>query len=95
VKRVDNQRSFPSDWPSDVKKSRPSPEKPTDSEVIELAWCDDTTFDSIKSQTGLAEKDVIKLMRSNLKPSSFKLWRKRVSGRAAKHEARSTAKSTG
>ena len=88
---MDNQRSFPSDWPQSVRAPRPSAEKPTDSEVIELAWCDDTTFDSIKSQTCLAEKDVIKLMRTNLKPSSFRLWRKRVSGRAAKHEARSAS----
>lgn len=79
-------RSFPPNWPSNNDDQRPLVEKPTDSEIIELAWCDDTTFDSIKSQTGLAEKDVIKLMRSNLKPSSFRLWRKRVSGRVAKHE---------
>ncbi len=85
-----NQRRFPSDWPKSIQEPRPAAEKPTTSEVIELAWCDDTTFDSIKNQTGLAEKDVIKLMRSNLKPSSFRLWRKRVSGRAAKHEARSS-----
>jgi len=78
-------RSFPNDWPASHGVDRPHVQQPTDSEVIELAWCDDTSFDSIKLQTGLSEKDVIKLMRSKLKPSSFKLWRKRVSGRAAKH----------
>ena len=54
--------------------------------LIEMAWCDKTSFDSIKDQTGLAEKDVIKIMRSNLKSSSFKVWRERVYGRKAKHE---------
>ena len=54
--------------------------------VIEMAWCDKTSFDSIKDQTGLPEKEVIKIMRSNLKRSSFKVWRERVYGRKAKHE---------
>ena len=53
--------------------------------IIEMAWCDKTSFDSIKAQTGFAEKDVIKIMRSNLKSSSFKVWRERVYGRKAKH----------
>ena len=56
------------------------------SSVIEMAWCDKTSFDSIQNQTGLAEKEVIKIMRSNLKRSSFKVWRERVYGRKAKHE---------
>jgi uncharacterized protein (TIGR03643 family) len=56
------------------------------SEVIELAWDDQTSFDLIKQQTGLNESDVIKLMRSHMKPSSFKMWRKRVSGRKSKHQ---------
>ena len=54
--------------------------------VIEMAWCDKTSFDSIKNQTGFPEKDVIRIMRSNLKSSSFKVWRERVYGRKAKHE---------
>ena len=54
--------------------------------VIEMAWCDKTSFDDIKNITGLAEPDVIKIMRSSLKPTSFRLWRKRVSGRNAKHK---------
>ena len=58
----------------------------TKSEIIELAWCDDTSFDSIERQTGFPEKDVIQIMRSSLKSSSFRLWRKRVSGRKAKHD---------
>jgi uncharacterized protein (TIGR03643 family) len=55
------------------------------SEIVEMAWCDKTSFDSIKQITGLSEGDVIRIMRQHLKPSSFKLWRKRVSGRNSKH----------
>ena len=49
--------------------------------IIEMAWEDRTTFDAIFKTFGLSESEVIVLMRLNLKPSSFKLWRKRVSGR--------------
>jgi len=56
--------------------------------LIEMAWCDKTSFESIKVQTGLAEKDVIKIMRSNLKKTSFRVWRERVYGRKAKHDKR-------
>ena len=54
--------------------------------IIEMAWCDKTSFDSIKMQTGFSEKEVIRIMRSNLKKASFKVWRERVYGRKAKHE---------
>ena len=54
--------------------------------VIDLAWADEVSFDEIKSRTGFAEKDVITLMRRRLKPSSFRMWRKRVSGRITKHK---------
>ena len=54
--------------------------------IIEMAWCDKTSFDSIEAQTGLAEKDVIKIMRSKLKKTSYKVWRVRVYGRKAKHD---------
>lgn len=56
------------------------------SRVIEMAWEDRTTFEAIKHSYGLNEAGVIKLMRQELKPSSFRLWRKRVSNRATKHE---------
>ena len=58
------------------------------SEIIEMAWDDDTSFDDIQAQTGLLEKEVIAIMRENMKPSSFRMWRKRVSGRASKHDAK-------
>jgi uncharacterized protein (TIGR03643 family) len=54
--------------------------------IIEMAWEDRTPFEAILFQFGLAEKQVIKLMRTNLKTSSFKRWRKRVnSGVSKKH----------
>ena len=56
------------------------------SEVIQKAWADDISFEKIEQESGLSESDVIKLMRHNLKPGSFRLWRKRVSGRHSKHE---------
>ena len=57
------------------------------SEIVALAWDDETTFDAIERQFGLSEGEVIRLMRLNVKPSSFRVWRKRVSGRKTKHEA--------
>ena len=57
-------------------------------DIIRMAWADDVSFDKIKKDKGLSEAEVIKLMRANLKASSFKLWRKRVSGRSSKHEKR-------
>lgn len=54
-------------------------------QIIRMAWEDRTTFDEIQEKTGFAEADVIKLMRTELKPSSFRMWRKRVSGRITKH----------
>lgn len=58
------------------------------SRVIEMAWEDRTPFGAIEHSYGLDETAVIKLMRQELKPSSFRLWRKRVSNRATKHEAK-------
>lgn len=56
------------------------------SEIIAMAWDDETSFDAIEAQTGLPEAQVIKLMRTQMKPSSFRMWRKRVSGRGSKHD---------
>ena len=53
--------------------------------VIEMAWEDRTPFDATLYQFGLNEQDVIKLMRREMKPSSFKMWRARVQGRSTKH----------
>lgn len=56
------------------------------SHIIELAWRDEVSFDDIYHQTGLPEKEVIKLMRAQMKASSFRMWRKRVTGRKSKHK---------
>jgi uncharacterized protein (TIGR03643 family) len=56
--------------------------------IIEMAWEDRTTFDAIKFQFNLKEQEVINLMRRELKPSSFRLWRSRVQGRKTKHLAK-------
>ncbi len=53
--------------------------------LIEMCWEDRTPFEAIEYQFGLKEEDAIKIMRKNLKPKSFKVWRKRVSGRKTKH----------
>lgn len=53
--------------------------------IIEMAWEDRTPFEAIEFQYGLQEKEVIELMRREMKPSSFKMWRKRVTGRNTKH----------
>jgi len=54
--------------------------------VIAMAWEDRTPFEAIEFQFNLTEKDVIKLMRANMLPKSFRRWRKRVQGRATKHQ---------
>lgn len=48
------------------------------SNIIALAWCDKTSWSQVQEQLGLKEDDVMKIMKKNLKPSSYKLWRKRV-----------------
>ena len=53
--------------------------------IIEMCWEDRTPFEAIEYQFGLKEEDAIKIMRKNLKSKSFKVWRKRVSGRNTKH----------
>ena len=59
--------------------------------LIEMAWEDRTPFEAIAYQFGLPESEVIQLMRSEMKASSFRMWRKRVSGRKTKHAATSSA----
>ena len=50
-----------------------------------MAWEDRTPFEAIALQFGLRESQVIALMRTELRASSFKLWRERVTGRRTKH----------
>ena len=54
--------------------------------IIEMAWEDRTPFEAILFQFQLSEKEVVQVMRKELKPTSFKRWRKRVhSGVSQKH----------
>ncbi len=55
------------------------------SRIIEMAWEDRTPFEAIKEQYKVPEPQVIRLMRTHMKASSFRMWRKRVSGRKTKH----------
>ena len=70
-----------------AESSRPTLSTADRSRVIEMAWEDRTPFEAIESTYRLAEQEVIALMRRELKPGSFRLWRKRVSGRKTKHRA--------
>ena len=54
--------------------------------IIEMAWEDRTPFEAIEHQFGIKENDVREIMRSNLKRTSFLMWRKRVKGRKTKHK---------
>lgn len=56
--------------------------------IIEMAWEDRTPFEAIEFQFGLKENEVRVLMRQEMKPSSFRMWRERVTGRKTKHAAK-------
>ena len=66
-----------------VKNSEPK--EKDDNWIIWAAWADRITFEEIEKKTGYKESDVIKIMRRSLKPSSFRLWRKRVNQKSIKH----------
>ena len=57
------------------------------SRIVEMAWEDRTPFEAIEVQFGLNESSVVALMRSHMKASSFRMWRKRMAGRVTKHAA--------
>ena len=54
--------------------------------IIEMAWEDRTTFEAIEHQFKINEQEVIRIMRTYMKPKSFRLWRARVQGRKTKHQ---------
>ncbi|XZE20640.1 TIGR03643 family protein [Pirellulaceae bacterium SH449] len=58
------------------------------SRIVQMAWEDRTSFDAIERQFGLTPNQVIQLMRREMKPSSFRMWRARTVGRSTKHEAK-------
>jgi len=53
--------------------------------IIGMAWEDRTPFEAIEFQFGLTEKEVIQLMKQQMKLKNWKKWRARVQGRKAKH----------
>jgi uncharacterized protein (TIGR03643 family) len=57
------------------------------SAIIQMAWEDRTAFETIQERIGWSEADVIRLMRHELQPNSFRMWRKRMRGRMTKHRA--------
>ena len=61
-------------------------------DVIGMAWSDRISFEEIKKKTNLSEKEVIVIMRKNLKKKSYVLWRKRVRGRISKHRRKTKNK---
>lgn len=71
-----------------MKKELPDFSESDLSRIVEMAWEDRTPFDAIEASHGINEQQVITLMRRHLKPSSFRLWRKRVTSRSTKHEAK-------
>jgi len=62
--------------------------------IMEMAWEDRTTFEAISYQFGLSADQVVSLMRREMKPSSFRMWRKRTQGRSTKHARLRIAKGT-
>ena len=68
-----------------TKVKNPEPKSDSPNWVIWAAWADRVTFEEIKEKAGYSENQVIKLMRNTLKPSSFRLWRKRVKSQSIKH----------
>ncbi len=72
-------------------KDQTNPLSPRDTDrIIEMAWEDRTPFDAIEAQFGLAEPEVVVLMRRSLKPASWRRWRARVQGRSTKHALKSS-----
>jgi len=69
----------------ETRVKNPEPNLDSPDWVIWAAWADRVTFEEIKKKTGKSESDVIKAMRKNLKPSSFRLWRERAKRRSIKH----------
>jgi uncharacterized protein (TIGR03643 family) len=68
-----------------TKVKNPEPRKKDENWIIWAAWADRITFEEIKEKTEKNESEVIKIMRKNLKPASFRLWRKRVHNKSIKH----------
>tara|TARA_B100001250_G_scaffold96135_1_gene80395 strand:+ start:21 stop:428 length:408 start_codon:yes stop_codon:yes gene_type:complete len=69
----------------ETRVKNPEPKKKDTDWIIWAAWADRITFEEIEKKTGKNESQVIKIMRRNLRPGSFRLWRKRVHNTSIKH----------
>ena len=69
----------------ETRVKNPEPNLNSPDWVIWAAWADRVTFEEIKKKTGKSESEVVKIMRRNLKPSSFRLWRQRAKRKSIKH----------
>ena len=56
------------------------------SEIVQMALSDHISFRDINTQYGIREKEVVKLMRENLKKGSYRAWRKRVTNLGSRRE---------
>jgi uncharacterized protein (TIGR03643 family) len=61
-----------------TKRTPPPLDPAVISEIVEMALSDHVSFDAIRALHGLAPDDVKELMRRELKPGSYRAWRKRV-----------------
>ncbi|MDA8537766.1 TIGR03643 family protein [Candidatus Pelagibacter bacterium] len=68
-----------------TKVKNPEPKIDDPDWIIWAAWADRITFEEIEQKTGKTESEVIKIMRRSIKPTSFRLWRKRVNQKSIKH----------
>ncbi len=90
----DSSREFNINKKKGVKPSNLSFTESDKNRLIEMAWQDRVSFDTIKELYGFTENEVKNMMRDFLKRSSFKMWRKRVQGRATKHKLKVRYKTT-
>ena len=68
-----------------TRSKAPEPQLEGTDWIIWAAWADRITFEEIEERTGISESQVIRMMRKELKPSSFRLWRQRVRHQSIKH----------
>ena len=90
----DSAREFNINKKKSVKKTNFIFTESDKNRLIEMAWQDRVSFDTIKELYGFTENEVKNMMRDLLKRSSFKMWRKRVQGRTTKHKLKVSYKTT-
>ena len=90
----DSARDFNLNKKKKLKKSNLTFTETDKNRLVEMAWQDRISFDTIKELYGFSENEVKKMMRNLLKKSSFKMWRKRVQGRTTKHKLKLDQKIT-